>query len=106
MNIDQKISNNSVVLLVGVSGSGKSTFAKNVFGSSSLIVSSDECRKEICGDEANQSVTTKAFELFYKKIEEGIKSGQRVIADATNLDKFSRKKYIILPKSIILQHVL
>lgn len=92
MNIAQEFPDNSVVLLVGVAGSGKSTFARNIFGSNSLIVSSDECRKEICGDEANQSVTAQAFELFYKKIEEGLIFGQRVIADATNIDKFGREK--------------
>jgi protein phosphatase len=53
-------------------------------------VSSDECRKEISGDEADQSVTAQAFELFYKKIEEAIIAGKRVIADATNLDRFGR----------------
>lgn len=91
MNEKYNIPNDAVVLLIGVPGSGKSTLAKKVFENNSLIVSSDECRKEICGNEANQAVTKEAFELFYKKIEYGLLQGKRVIADATNLDKFARE---------------
>lgn len=68
MNKDYKIPNNAVILLVGVPGYGKSTLAKNSFKENAIIVSSDECRKEICGNEEDQSVTKEAFELFYKKI--------------------------------------
>ena len=95
MNIPDK----AIILLVGVAGSGKSTLAKKAFGEDSLIVSSDECRKEISGSEEDQSVTPQAFELFYKKIEDGILQAKRVIADATSLDKFSREKiYAIADK--------
>ena len=92
------IPNNAVVLLVGVAGSGKSTLAKRAFGNSALIVSSDECRKEISGSEENQNVNKEAFELFYKKIEEGVSSSKQVIADATNLDKFSRERIYEIAK--------
>lgn len=93
------IPNKSIVLLVGVSGSGKSTLAKKAFENNSLIVSSDECRKEICGKEEEQSVNEQAFELFYKKIEDGIIEEKRIIADATNLDKFSREKIYNIAKA-------
>ena len=63
MNENYKIPNNAVVLLVGIAGSGKSTLTKKAFGNNSFIVSSDECRKEICGNEANQSVNAQAFQL-------------------------------------------
>lgn len=98
MNENYKIPNNAVVLLVGIAGSGKSTLTKKAFGNNSFIVSSDECRKEICGNEANQSVNAQAFELFYKKIEDGILEKKQVIADATNLDKFSRDKIYDIAK--------
>lgn len=92
MDINYKIPDNAVVLMVGVAGSGKSTIAKKIAQNNSLIVSSDECRKEISGSEEDQSVTAQAFELFYKKIEEGIIQQKQVIADATNLEKFSRER--------------
>lgn len=87
-----KIPDKSLILMVGVAGSSKSTLAQNAFNNNALIVSSDECRKEICGNEEDQSVTKEAFELFYKKIEEGIIKGKQVVADATNLDKFARER--------------
>ena len=89
---EPKIPENAVVLLIGVAGTGKSTLAKRTFGDNSVIVSSDKCRKEICGNEQDQTVNSEAFKLFYKKIEEGIINEKRVIADATNLEKFSREK--------------
>ncbi len=84
------IPSNALVILVGVSGSGKSTLAKKAFGEDSLIISSDEIREELSGDASNQSVNKETFDIFYKRIEEGMKAKRQVIADATNLDKFSR----------------
>ena len=101
MNTISKIPDNAVILLVGVSGSGKSTLAKKAFENNALIVSSDECRKEICGNEEDQSITAQASELFYKKIEAGILQEKQVIADATNLDKFSREKIYAIAKKIM-----
>lgn len=98
MKIDFKIPNNAVVLLVGVAGSGKSTIARKAFGDKALIVSSDECRKEICGNEQDQTINAQAFELFYEKIEEGVMQSKQVIADATNLDRFSREKIYDIAK--------
>ncbi len=87
-----EIPSNAIIMLVGIAGSGKSTFAQKVFRENALIVSSDECRKEISGNEADQTVTEEAFKLFYKKIADGVKMGGQVVADATNLDKFSREE--------------
>lgn len=88
-----KFPENALILLVGAAGSGKSTFAEKVFNTpNAIIVSSDACRKEISGDENNQKVTKEAFELFYKKIENGIIDRKQVVADATNLDEFGRNE--------------
>ena len=92
MNIISNIPSNAVILLIGVAGSGKTVLTKKAFRNKTLIVSSDECRKEISGNEKDQSVNVQAFELYYKKIEEGILQKKRVIADATNLERYSRKR--------------
>ena len=104
---EPKIPDNAVVLLIGIAGTGKTTLAKRVFGDTSVIVSSDQCRKEISGSEQDQSVNQEAFKLFYKKIEEGILNEKRVIADATNLEKFSREKiYKIARRHIVTIYAL
>ena len=55
----------SLVVLLGVSGSGKSTFARQHFAPTE-IVSSDHCRALVCDDETNQSINKDAFEILSK----------------------------------------
>ena len=87
-----KIPSDALVMMVGVAGSGKSTLARQVFGDNSIIVSSDECRKELFGDESQQENPEQVFSMFYEKIKVGLLMGERVIADATNLDVQMRKR--------------
>ncbi len=51
------IPNFALVVLVGVSGSGKSTFARTHFRPTEII-SSDVCRGLVSDDENDQSATT------------------------------------------------
>lgn len=88
----------SLVLLIGVSGSGKSSFAKKHFGRYE-IVSSDECRGIVSDDANNQAATHDAFELFNFIISKRLKSGLLTVADATNVQQESRKKLIDLARS-------
>ena len=53
----------SVILLIGASGSGKSTFARKHFKPTE-IVSSDVCRALVSDDENSQAATPDAFALL------------------------------------------
>lgn len=53
----------SLILLIGPSGSGKSSFAKKHFGAAEVI-SSDYCRFLVSNDENSQDATTAAFEVL------------------------------------------
>ena len=53
----------SLVLLVGITGSGKSTFARAHFKPTEVI-SSDFCRGLVADDENDQSATPAAFDLL------------------------------------------
>src|ERR1039457_4612689 len=53
-----------LVVLVGISGSGKSTFARAHFKPTEVI-SSDFCRGLVADDENDQSATKAAFELLH-----------------------------------------
>jgi protein phosphatase len=75
---------NSLIVLCGPAGSGKSYFARRFF-QPSQIVSSDQCRKMIADDPGNQAVSPEAFKLFYKIIEYRLKYHRLTLADATNL---------------------
>ncbi len=97
----------SFVLLIGPSGSGKSSFAKKHFGAAEVI-SSDYCRFLVSNDENNQDATTAAFEVLRFIAAKRLERGLLTVIDATNLQRESRKpllelarKYHVLPVVIM-----
>ncbi|MEM6262955.1 MAG: polynucleotide kinase-phosphatase, partial [Bacteroidota bacterium] len=98
----------SLVLLIGASGAGKSTFASKHFGKHE-VVSSDVCRGIVSNDENSQSATKDAFDLLQFIIAKRLKNGHLTVVDATNVQKESRrnlinlaKQYHTLPVAIVL----
>ncbi len=105
MNV--KIPELSLVVLVGVSGSGKSTFAGKHFAPSEVL-SSDACRALVSDDENDQSATTDAFEVLHFIAEKRLAAGRLTVVDATNVQKEARKplielarKYHCIPTAIV-----
>lgn len=90
-----KISNLSLVVLIGVSSAGKSSFARKHFKKTE-IVSSDECRAIISDDENNQTVTKDAFGLLHYIVAKRMKNRRLTVVDATSVQKESRKSLINL----------
>ncbi|MBS1812380.1 MAG: AAA family ATPase [Acidobacteria bacterium] len=80
----------SLVLLIGVSGSGKSTFARQHFAPTE-IVSSDHCRALICDDENNQTVNQDAFELLHLIATKRLAHRKLTVIDATNVQSQARQ---------------
>lgn len=75
-------------MLVGISGSGKSTYAhymKNTFLEPVEIVSSDSIREELYGDESIQGDANKVFRIMLARTKQYLGEGKSVIYDATNL---------------------
>lgn len=87
----------SLVLLVGASSSGKSTFAKKYFLPTEVI-SSDHCRALVSDDENNLSATDAAFEVLQFLAAKRLKSGKLTVIDALNLRREDRAKLIQLAK--------
>ena len=78
-------------VLIGVSGSGKSTFAKEWAAEScSQIVSTDEIRGNLFGDESIQVNGSKVFQEAYSMINMHLNHSCNVIFDATNTTKKGR----------------
>lgn len=103
-----KVPELSLVVLIGVSGSGKSSFAKKHFKRTEIL-SSDECRALVSDDENSQSATNDAFDVLYYIAGKRLKSGLLTVIDATNVQKESRKglielgrTYHCLPVAIVL----
>ncbi len=88
-----RIEAGSLVLILGVPGSGKSTFAVNHFPLDS-IVSTDALRREISNNPSNQLISNKAFLLAARLVEERLKRGALTVVDAQNLTEVTRKAFV------------
>lgn len=78
--------------MVGLPGSGKSTWLKN---QSVTAISSDEMRRLLTGDATDQSVNAQTFFLVRTILRLRLRSGQPVTyIDATNLTKKERQQHI------------
>jgi protein phosphatase len=87
----------SLVVLIGASGSGKSTFARRHFKPTE-IVSSDACRGVVSDDENNQAASGDAFELLHFIVRKRLKRGLLTVVDATNVQPESRKPLVQLAR--------
>jgi protein phosphatase len=86
-----------LLLLIGISGSGKSTFARKHFLLSE-IVSSDHCRYLVSDDENNQEVTADAFEILRLITRKRLAVGKLTVIDATNVQVAARKTLLDLAR--------
>ena len=80
---------NKLVMLVGLPGSGKSTYAGKLKKEGVIIHSSDRVREEL-GDVNDQSKNEEVFRILHKRIKDDLKSGKSVAYDATNLNRKRR----------------
>ena len=87
----------SLVVLVGVSGAGKSTFARRHFRPTEIL-SSDYCRGLVADDENNQAATTDAFEVLQFIARKRLAAGKLTVVDATNVQPEARRPYVALAR--------
>ncbi|MEU6470059.1 polynucleotide kinase-phosphatase [Streptomyces massasporeus] len=98
----------SLVVLIGASGSGKSTFARRHFKPTEVI-SSDFCRGLVSDDENDQGATKDAFDVLHYIAGKRLAAGRRTVVDATSVQSDARrqlidlaKQYDVLPIAIVL----
>jgi protein phosphatase len=87
----------SLIVLMGASGSGKSSFARKHFKPTEVI-SSDFCRGLVSDDENDQNTTKLAFELLHTIAAKRLELGRITVIDATNTQPEGRKTLIALAK--------
>jgi protein phosphatase len=80
----------SLIVLIGASGSGKSTFARQHFQPFEVL-SSDFCRGLVSNEENNQSATKDAFEVLRFIADKRLAAGKLTVIDATNVQMEDRK---------------
>jgi polynucleotide kinase-phosphatase len=97
-----------LIVLVGVTGSGKSSFAARHFRPTEVL-SSDTFRGLVADDENDQSVTAAAFEALHAVAAQRLKLGRLTVIDATNTQPDARRpllalarEYHVLPVAVVL----
>lgn len=100
----------TLILLLGIQGSGKSTWAKQYCQENPdiLYLSSDKLRAEIGKGEFDQTINSRIFALMRTKTENALKNGQSVLIDATHIKKKWREDSIELGRRLgakIVAHV-
>ncbi|GAA0342951.1 polynucleotide kinase-phosphatase [Streptomyces blastmyceticus] len=98
----------SLVVLVGATGSGKSTFAARHFAPTEVL-SSDFCRGLVADDENDQGASGDAFDVLQYIAGKRLAAGRLTVVDATNVQPESRKQFVrlarehdVLPVAIVL----
>ena len=98
----------ALVALVGISGSGKSTFARRHF-TPTQVLSSDYFRGLVADDENDQSASADAFDVLHYVAGKRLAAGRLTVVDATNLQPHARaglvkvaREHDVLPVAIVL----
>lgn len=103
MNLN--IPENALIVLMGASGSGKSTFARKHFFHSEIL-SSDHFRLLTSNSESNQEVNRDAFDILYYILEKRLQNKLLSVVDATNLQDFARKNLLKLAEKYHVESIL
>jgi predicted kinase len=86
---------NKLIMMVGIPGSGKSTYAEKIAKQeNAVVVSSDKMREELFGDVSEQRKNRRLFGEMYKRVSSYLSQGRNVILDSTNLSS-SKRSYIL-----------
>lgn len=98
----------SLVVLIGASGSGKSTFARRHFKPTEVI-SSDFCRGLVSDDENDQAASRDAFDVLHYIAGKRLAAGRLTVVDATNVQVEARRQLVrlarehdVLPIAVVL----
>ncbi|OLR90039.1 polynucleotide kinase-phosphatase [Actinokineospora bangkokensis] len=92
----------ALVVLVGASGSGKSTFARERF-LPTQVLSSDYFRGLVSDDENDQAASGDAFDVLHYVVGKRLRNGLVTVVDATNVQREVRAELLALAKE---HHVL
>lgn len=87
----------SLVMLMGATGSGKSSFARKHFKPTE-VVSSDTYRGFVSDDESSLEASGDAFELLYHAVHIRLRRGLLTVVDATNVREEDRAKIIAIAR--------
>ena len=90
----------TLTIMIGIPGSGKSTYTKTKMDRKVKILSSDAIRKELFLDEENQENNILVFNTLHERAREFLLEGKDVVIDATNTNIEDRTKTLLPYKDL------
>lgn len=87
----------SLVVLMGASGSGKSTFARTHFAPTEIL-SSDFFRGLVSNDENDQTCSADAFGALHDVLRRRLTRGLLTVVDATNVEEAGRRALLAIAR--------
>jgi predicted kinase len=87
----------AMVVLVGPSGSGKSSFAARHFPPSQVL-SSDALRAIVADDANDQTATNAAFELLHAALAMRLARRRLTVVDATSVEGWARERLLAVAR--------
>lgn len=87
------ICNKMAVILIGLPGSGKSTFAEKYL-TMCKVFSTDKYREKFTGSVEDQSQNKRVFKTIYEDMQSALEQGLNIAFDATNVTKKERAEFI------------
>lgn len=99
MTLDKTVVKPVFLMVVGLPGSGKSTYIEKYY-SNYRVHSSDAIREELSGDVNNQDINKQVFSTLHKRVKDDLVAGHNVVYDATNISWKRRKAFLQELKNI------
>ena len=78
-------------MMIGPTGSGKSTYVAKYYDPA-IVISSDDLRRQLCGDFRSQERNNDAFSALHSIVKARIAAGLHTVVDTTNLKKGHRQE--------------
>jgi protein phosphatase len=94
-----RLPRDAMVLLIGPSGAGKTTFAARHFIPTEVL-SSDEMRAMVADDPHDQTATDPAFELLHTALRLRLAGRRLTVVDATNVEGWARQQPLAIARRL------
>jgi len=84
----------TLYILIGIPACGKSTYANSLKNENTIVLSSDQIRKELFGSEKSQINNSLVFSTLYSRAKAFLNDKKDVIIDSTAINRFERQRIL------------
>jgi predicted kinase len=93
--VKRKLLMSKFIMMIGIPGSGKSTYAEKIAKEeNAVVISSDKLREELFGNVWEVRKNAILFAEMFKRAEKHLGQGTSIVLDATNIRRAERKSVL------------